>query len=387
MTALHASPLVLDLDDSSSGPSAVVKDTIDVAGVPTRCGSRALENAPPATRDAAVVERLRVAGWRMAGKTYLHELAFGTTGVAVTCPSPRNPRWPALVPGGSSTGSAIVVASGLAELALGTDTGGSIRVPAACCGVYGLKPTFGLVDRGGVAPAQSSLDCVGPLAADMGTLIKAMGALVPGFAKRPLPRLIRIGALRVRCEPRTDDAVAASLAAWEQVRQVERYAVTSPLLEPAFAAGIDIINHETWAAWGHLLETGRVGDDVAARLRMASRTTRAQIIEAERIRRAFRTEIDRLLDRCDFIALPTLSGLPPRVEDAGRPDIAVVMTSLVRPFNLSGHPAISIPIERHPAGPYSLQLIARRNADEFLCSAAEELAGALETRIGTRQCH
>lgn len=377
MSANAANAVVLELETTGPGPAAFVKDSIDVAGAPTRCGTPALADALVAQSDAAAVRRLRAAGWRIAGKTWLHELAFGTTGVTASWPSPLNPRWPALVPGGSSTGSAVAVASGEVKLALGTDTGGSIRVPAACCGVYGLKPTFGLVDRQGVMPRDSSLDCVGPLALDMATLCDAMGALVPGFTRRALPPVLRIGILRVRCDEEAALSVESAIAAWEHVRRLQHAGVDSAWFEPAFVAGIDIINHETWSAWGPLLRTGLLGLDVAARLEVASRTTAEAVAAAEKARCAFTAEIDALLDSYDLIALPTIASLPPRIEDARRPDIAAVMTSLVRPFNLSGHPAISIPVRSLPSGPYSLQLVARRGQDDVLCTAAEELALAL----------
>lgn len=373
-----ASAVIEELYDPTIGPRVVVKDTIDVAGSSTRCGTLALADVAPSTRDAAVVQRLRSAGWRIVGKTYLHELAFGTTGVSLSRSSPVNPMWPQLVPGGSSTGSAVAIAASMAELALGTDTGGSIRVPAACCGVIGLKPTFGLVDRRGVAPVHSSLDCVGPLAADMPTVIEAMKALVPGFQRRLLPQHLRISQLRVRCHKDAAAAAGVALSVWEDARSLGISSVSSALFEPAFDAGICIINYETWAAWGSLVDGGRLGKDVEARLRRASQTTEEDVAGAEKVRVAFREEIDRLFDACDLLALPTLAGLPPAVEEASQADMAAVMTSLVRPFNLSGHPAISIPVQGQARGPYSLQLVARRGADDFLCSAAEELCAVLK---------
>uniref|UniRef100_UPI0028AB14C1 amidase family protein n=1 Tax=Pseudomonas nitroreducens TaxID=46680 RepID=UPI0028AB14C1 len=155
------------------GKRVAVKDSIDIAGYPTRCGTRALADAAPAECNAFVVDAVLNAGWQIVGKTNLHELAFGVTGINDWTGTPVNPMAPDRVPGGSSSGSASAVAAGLADIALGTDTGGSVRVPAACCGIAGLKPTFGRVSRDGVHPAQSSLDCVGPFAANMADLIAA----------------------------------------------------------------------------------------------------------------------------------------------------------------------------------------------------------------------
>jgi len=146
-----------------TGLKVMVKDTIDISGYPTRASSRALQDVGPATQNAAVVDALFDGDCQVVGKTVLHELAYGTTGInhyAGTC------RESATIPdvflGGSSSGSAAAVAAGLCDFSLGTDTGGSVRIPACCCGVFGFKPTFGRIDRRGVMPAQSSLDCVGP---------------------------------------------------------------------------------------------------------------------------------------------------------------------------------------------------------------------------------
>src|SRR4029077_2049990 len=119
------------------GPTVAVKDSIDIAGFPTRMGSACLAAAPVAEEHAAVVQSLLAAGCRIVGKTNLHELAYGVTGINRWAGTPLNPRAPGRVPGGSSSGSAVAVAAGLADFALGNDTGGSIRIPAACCGVYG----------------------------------------------------------------------------------------------------------------------------------------------------------------------------------------------------------------------------------------------------------
>ena len=146
-----------------------VKDSIDIEGVPTRMACACYADAPPAERHAEVVRALLDAGCRIVGKTNMHELAYGVTGINRWTGTPINPRAPGRVPGGSSSGSAVAVAAGLVDFAVGTDTGGSIRIPAACCGVQGLKPSFGRVSRLGVHPAKSSLDCVGPFARDVST--------------------------------------------------------------------------------------------------------------------------------------------------------------------------------------------------------------------------
>jgi amidase len=367
----------MTLTDAGTGPAAMVKDTLDVAGAPTRAGSRALADAPPAGADADAVALLRRAGWRITGKTKLHELAFGTTGLNAHDGTPLNPGWPDRVPGGSSSGSAAVVAAGLVGLALGTDTGGSVRVPACCCGVIGLKPTFGLVSRRGVLPTHTSLDCVGPFARDMTTLIDAMRALVPGFTVPTVPESLRVGVLQVVASAPVARAVASALQALADAGTAVLQPVNLPRMQAAYEAGLAVINAESWAASGALLATGRVGADVAGRLEAASRTTAADVAAAERVRERFTAEVDALLDTCTVLALPTMPDVPPRLVDATDTRAAVGMTALVRPFNLSGHPALSLPLRTAEGLPAGLQLVARRGADGLLCAVAALVAERL----------
>ena len=185
---------VARLNLGGDGPRVAIKDSIDIAGLPTRLASRAFANAPPAARHAAVVQRLLDAGCRLIGKTNMHELAYGVTGINRFTGTPRNPLDAARIPGGSSSGSAVAVARGFADFALGTDTGGSIRIPAACCGIMGLKPTYGRVSRDGVHPAESSLDCVGPFALSVAGIELAMSLIDPTFTAAPPPaRRPRLG--------------------------------------------------------------------------------------------------------------------------------------------------------------------------------------------------
>ncbi|CAD5106228.1 amidase [Zestomonas carbonaria] len=358
----------------SEGRSVMVKDTIDIAGYPTRACSRALEDAPPAPRHADVVQALLDAGCRINGKTSLHELAFGTTGLNAWVGTAENPRYPGRVPGGSSSGSAAAVAAGLADFSLGTDTGGSVRVPAACCGVFGLKPSFGRVSRQGVMPAQSSLDCVGPFAADMDMLIEAMRAIDPTFGALPAVADIHIGVVPVSAHPEIQAAVDAALRACGFPLQT----LPLPGMQAAYDAGLAVINRETWNACGHLLESGRVGADVAARLLAARDTTDAALAAAEACRAAFTAEVDAALARCPILALPTMPDYPPLVADAADTRAAIGMTALVRPFNLSGHPALSLPFEGASKLPVGLQLVAAKGADELLCAVARELVRRLE---------
>jgi len=354
----------------ADGPAIALKDTIDVAGYPTTAASRALADAPPAERHAEVVDRLLAQGWRVVGKTNMHELAFGMPGINDYTGTPDNPQDETLIPGGSSSGSAAAVGLHLSSAALGTDTGGSVRGPAACCGVIGMKPTFGRVSRRGVEPARTTLDCVGPFAREMLTLIDVMAAIAPGFDEgiaNMLPPSLRIGVVSVDATREISDAVtnAPSLAGFAS------QSIELLNLRAAFDAGLTVINAETWAAFGHLLETGKLGADLDARLRAASNTTEADLAVAKSVRARFTAEVDHALQSVDAIVLPTLPALPITLEAARNGTPVIAMSSLIRPFNLSGHPALSLPlpIAGSPlrAG---LQIVGRKGADELVCAIA-----------------
>src|SRR5690349_3518190 len=166
------STFITELDAQGSGPRVAVKDIIDVAGVPTTCGSRAVERtAAPAARDAACLAGVRAADARIVGKANLHELAMLPIGTNPWFGTPVNPLDPDLVPGGSSSGSAVAVATDEADVAIGSDTGGSVRVPSACCGTVGLKTTHGRISLEGVWPLAPSLDTVGPMALSVAGLV------------------------------------------------------------------------------------------------------------------------------------------------------------------------------------------------------------------------
>ena len=364
----------------SIGPSAgvplAVKDCIDVAGFATRLGSRALAEAAPAARSAAVVSALLDRGYRLVGKTHMHEFAYGVTGVDSAGQGPLNPLFPDRIPGGSSSGSAVAVAAREAEVALGTDTGGSVRVPAACCGVFGVKPTFGRVSREGVAPAASSLDCVGVLARSARALAAAMAALDRDFHLQGCD-IGKVARLRAAAEPPVETAVDRALG---QTPLKVSDAVL-PGFEAAYQAGLKLIAAEAWQAFGRYAEDPRVGRDVAERLRGAASVSAADVAEAERIRATFTAEVERLLDTVDAIVLPTLPSLPPKRAEVGEARNVVAITALVRPFNLSGHPALTIPL-RTPAGaPAGLQVVGRKGQDARLCGLAEMLEQTIPSVI------
>jgi amidase len=362
---------------NGSGPSIAIKDTIDIAGYPTTAASRALANVPPATQHAEVVERLLAAGWRIVGKTNMHELAFGMTGINDYTGTPRNPQDAARIPGGSSSGSAAAVGLRLADAALGTDTGGSIRGPAACCGVIGLKPTFGRVSRSGVAPRKTTLDCVGPFAREMRMIVETMAAITPAFnvnSARTWQRSGKVGIVAVDAMPSIRDAV---MHAPEQAGFASTV-VKLDGLAAAFDAGLIVINVETSHAFGHLVETGKLGADLDARLRAAAKTTVAQLDAAQRVRAEFTAAVDRALENVDVLILPTLPAFPITLDEARAGTSVIAMSSLIRPFNLSGHPALSLPLPVADSPlKAGLQIVGRKGADEQVCAIAARFEAAL----------
>ncbi|MCF8481739.1 MAG: amidase [Rhodospirillum sp.] len=356
------------------GRTWAIKDTIDIAGYPTQSGSRAFAEAPAAGEHAAVVHSILTAGGRIVGKTTLHELAFGMTGINDWAGTAPNPAFPDLVPGGSSSGSAAAVAAGLVDFGLGTDTGGSVRMPAAHCGLFGLKPTHGRISRKGVAPAESSLDCVGPLAATMDGLITAMTMMDPTFRpEHPSSGVLRLGLPEVEANPVILAAIGRVLAA----SGAETTVVSLPSLEDAFAAGLTVINAENWRAFGAFADSGLLGPDVEARLKRAASTTPDALAEAEAIRARFTDEVDTALAGVDALALPTLPGFPMTVAEAraGKTDLRASL--LIRPFNLSGHPALVLPLPPAGGKPVSLQLVGRKGGEAALCALGQRLATPL----------
>lgn len=361
------SPLVVETHKRGPGPTVAIKDSLDVAGWPTRCGSRAFEAAPPAQRNATVVQSLLDAGWQVVGKTVLHELAFGVTGINDWAGTPINPQAPERIAGGSSSGSAVIVAQGAVDAALGTDTGGSVRMPAACCGVYGLKPTFGRLSREGVYPQFSSLDCIGPMARDLDTLVAAMLAMDATFVMPRAPERVRIGLVDVAC----DSNIRAAIDQEVSRRGWECEVVSLTLLDSAFEAALSVINAETWAAFGQYTGRGLLGADIEARLLRAAATDDDELRAAEAVRAAFSEQVDGLLAQFDALVLPSLPRLPPLLADARAGAPVIDLTRFLRPFNLSGHPALSVPIPcPQTCLKTSLQLIGRKGGDAQLCAIA-----------------
>jgi amidase len=234
------------LRDSGPGLALAVKDLIDMVGLPTTAGCRALERRGPAAADALCLREIR----RLEAARDL-----GT---------PRNPLDPTLMPGGSSSGSAVAVAVGDADVALGSDTGGSVRIPAACCGIAGLKTTWGRVPLSGVWPLSPSLDTVGPMARDVAGLVTGMRLLEPSFRLVADATGVEVGLLDVEAEPMITAAVSDALHRAE----LPVHPVTLPSWQDAWRAADVLLSAEAWRAEHDLLESDPdgVGEVAAGRI-------------------------------------------------------------------------------------------------------------------------
>lgn len=364
--------------DNGDGIAVGIKDLIDVEGSITTAGTRALADAPPAPKDAACLTEIRrreAAGelW-LVGKTNLHELAYGTTGVNPWFGTPVNPLDNALIPGGSSSGSAVAVATGEADVALGSDTGGSVRIPAACCGVAGLKTTWGRVPLSGVWPLAPSLDTVGPLARDVSGLVVAMQLLEQGFNVRASkPDDVEIGRLRglgVDVDPVVDEAIDRALAsAGFVVRDI-----TLDGWRDAWSAADVILSAEAWRADGRLLASRRddIGDVVANRIAASAHVTVEAEHAARQVQLAWQRRLEDVFVETPLLALPTLATLPPTI--ASEP---TGLNRLTLPINLAGLPGLSVPVPAQGPLPASLQLIAPAYGDEMLLSVGAIVEAAV----------
>jgi amidase len=365
-----------------SGLRVAVKDLIDMVGLPTTAGCRAVaDTALPAGRDAACLAGLRAAmargEARFVGKTNLHELAYGISGINVAFGTPVNPLDPRRIPGGSSSGSATAVAADEADVAYGTDTGGSIRIPAACCGISGLKTTWGRISLDGVRPLAPSLDTVGPMARDVNGLIAGMALLEPGFAvAAEAPRVV--GRLMIEADPLINAAIDSALRAAGFTVQP----VTIGELDDAIAASMALLDAQAWATNAELVATApdRIGRDVLARLRRASTITDAQLSAARGGIARWKATLDRLWNRVELLAAPTLLGFPPLTDDA---DAIVAIRGLTSPVNAAGLPALALPIPadgpRAAGGPLpaSIQLIGPADSEDRLLAAGAVLEQAI----------
>jgi amidase len=333
----------------------------------------------PAERDAACIAGLRAAmdagQARFVGKTNLHELAYGITGINAAFGTPVNPLDPLRMPGGSSSGSGTAVAAGEADIAYGTDTGGSIRIPAACCGITGLKTTWGRIPLAGVWPLASGLDSVGPMARDVAGVAAGMALLEPGFrVASTSPQTV--GVLALDADPLVTAAIDDAL----RTAEFDVVPVTVPDLDQVIVASLAVLNAQAWQANKDLFAAAadQIGGDVRDRLNQASTITPARVTEAEAVIARWRETLDGLWHRVDALAAPTLLGFPPLLDEV---HLLWKLRALTSPVNAAGVPALAlpVPVPGREAGPVpaSVQLIGPRDSEERLLAAGARLEQAV----------
>jgi amidase len=368
---MRVTTFITRLDGTGRGPRLAVKDLIDVEGVPTTAGCRAVADAAaPAEKDAPCMAGARAGDARIVGKTNLHELAFGATGLNVWYGTPVNPLDASLVPGGSSSGSAVAVANDDADVAYGSDTGGSVRIPSACCGTAGLKTTHGRISLEGVWPLAPSLDTVGPMARDIAGLVLGMQLLEPGFAVASTAP-DTVGRFRLaNTDPAIDEAVDRALASAE----LDVVDIELPGWVAAMAANSAILLAEAWAVDHHLLDRrDAVGPETAIRIELGQGFDANAVAQAKQGQKAWQQELAEVFTQVEVIALPTMSTFPVPIDGANEFDL----TNGTGAVNLSGNPALALPIPTGGSLPASLQLVGPHNSEDRLLALGRFVESAV----------
>jgi aspartyl-tRNA(Asn)/glutamyl-tRNA(Gln) amidotransferase subunit A len=345
-----------------------VKDLFDTAGLTTTYGSILFADHVP-DRTAEAVRRLEAAGYGVVGKTNLHEFAYGVTSENPHFGTVPNPLMPGRIAGGSSGGSAAALAAGLADAALGTDTGGSIRIPAACCGIVGFKPTFGLVPLEGCFPLAPSFDHAGPMARSVDECARMLEHLAPGFAP-PEPVAPEETRLAVTWLDRADPLVRA---------RVEEIAARFPQPEtidfPKPRTVYMLFQREVADVHRGLFpeHAESYGEDVREKLEECLAVSEGEAEAAARDRELYREQCLELLEGFDLLLTPTLSYVAPpvgRITNANRD----WQTRHTFPFNALGWPALALPCGPAEDGlPASAQLVGRPGEDALVLAVGSSL--------------
>ncbi|WP_281689037.1 amidase family protein [Pseudonocardia thermophila] len=370
--AIHAFTQILDPPlTGGAGPLAglrvAVKDNIDVEGVVTGLG-RPLDEHEPARRDAAAVARLRAAGAVIVGKTNLPEFASSAVTTNTHYGDTRNPADLTRTAGGSSGGSAAAVAAGMVPVALGTDTAGSVVMPAALTGCWGYRPTHGLIDTAGVAPMSPTLDTVGVFAADPTDLLR-VAAVLTRHPPAPPPAELRVGLLGdpfTDADPAVLDAVRAALEDAPAI-PVTTIPVTLPSARTAAAHGRAIYLDEVHRSFAAQLDPARTyAPSVEARRAAGDPAAAAS---ARLFRARWQAEIATALDLVDVLAAPATPVVAPPFPVADE----AALVRFTYPFCLAGQPAVAVPCGTAGGLPVGLLLVGRRGADAALLAAAAHL--------------
>lgn len=364
------------------------KDLFDVAGQVTTGGSKVLQGNV-AESDAAAIAALNRAGAIYLGKNNLHEFAYGATGENTLYGTPPNPYDHARLAGGSSSGSAAALGFGLCAAALGTDTGGSVRAPAALCGLVGFKPTFGRISTEGVIPYSWTLDHVGTLtrnAADAATLFRALLPTASAIGQARLKgQVVGIprGFFFERCDSEILDSVDA-LMQFLREAGARLVPIDMPSMQHTRTVSLTVQMPEALSYHNRYLEErGELySQDFRAGLALGQCLLAEQYIRAKRFIESYRRDMDVIFTEVDAILTPATPVIAPRigavevsVDGVGEP-AGNAITRYTSFFNMTGHPAITLPCGMHSAGlPFAAQLIGRHHADEALL----DLASRIET--------
>jgi aspartyl-tRNA(Asn)/glutamyl-tRNA(Gln) amidotransferase subunit A len=358
-------------DAPGDGIRLAVKDLLDTAGLTTTYGSAIFADHVPATTARSVV-LLEAAGYATVGKTNLHEFAYGITSENPHFGTVPNPRAPGRIAGGSSGGSAAALAAGLADAALGTDSGGSIRIPAACCGVVGLKPTYDLVSTEGCFPLAPSFDHVGPMARTVDDCIDLLEVLAPGFERSELEALeeVTVAVSWVEAaEPLVAARVREAAAYFPRRRDVDW---PRPRVDALFMREVADVHRELFAEHAELY-----GAELATKIDRCLTVSDAEVAVASRAREEYRERCDELFQGFDLLLTPTLVCVAPPTGIGDR----ALRETLIRhtlPFNTLGWPALAVPCGAAEGDlPASIQLIGRPGADALVLAAGKLLSSAL----------
>ena len=363
---------ITELEPSSGGPTLAVKDIFDTAGVRTTYGSAIFREHVPDTT-AGAVALLEAAGYACVGKANLHEFAWGITSENDHYGWVPNPAGEGRVAGGSSGGCGAALAAGLADVALGSDSGGSIRIPAACCGVVGMKVSFGLVPIDGCWPLAPSYDTAGPMARDVAGCERMLEAMAPGFETAELDSLadLRVGvAWTDRADPLVRERVEAAAALFPH-----RRAVDLPLPDgvyTGFAREVAGVHADLYRDHRELY-----GPTVAFKMERALRVTDAEAEAAVRLRELYTEQVAELMADLDLIVTPTVGMVAPPA-GVGDLELRGRMLELTFAWNAIGAPALALPCGSAEYGlPASVQLLGKVGADAELLAAGRLLEASL----------
>ena len=328
---------------------------------------------PAAT--ATSVALLEAAGYANVGKTNLHEFAYGITSENPHFGTVPNPLAPGRIAGGSSGGSAAALAAGLAEAALGTDSGGSIRIPAACCGVVGFKPTYDLVPAQGCFPLAPSFDHVGPMATDVAGCVAMLAALAPSFEPAQVESLeeLTVGIAWIdETDPLVRARVGEAAELFPRRRDVD---LPRPRIDALFMREVADVHRELYEEHGELY-----GEDLAVKIERCLAVADAEAREAERSRAEYRERCEELMEGVDLLLTPTLPVVAPKT-GVGDLELRGTLTRNTLPVNALGWPALALPCGSAEDGlPASVQLIGQAGTDALVLAAGAALETALLDR-------